>query len=249
MRLVLLAGPVLLAACAAPVAPSEPSERPVPERYTPAAVAEDTAGCTHLATVQQNSCSTWQIYACEPGSPDRTIIEYDNGTPVATVHAVDGLHMEWTRFYRPDRRSDMIFLFDEPDRPLDLDPARKGSSMAYGGVLRETNLEGRYREFRTRNTYAATGETVTVSGRRLHVLEIRYEGERSRSSQQLKSVISGTRLYDPDLGAGIGFRSRTDSTGRDAPAGPYLRDYWPVSIALPGQPGFGVTEPVTECAK
>ncbi|MEL6978140.1 MAG: hypothetical protein AAGM38_05615 [Pseudomonadota bacterium] len=183
--------------------------------------------CEHMATVQQESCRTWQILSCGPRPVDRRIYDYQNGVlkGVADYHGgLVQLHYEdlaEQNFYDlelSEVHKVAIDRLDPRDPRQSLKLTATFDDRVVGATVFQLNLFG-------------ANDSSILDGRQI----LKWSGSTSYTyeSGDLNSSASHSYYYDIELGAVIGVRDRyaTDQ----------IFDYTPVELALPGETGFGET--------
>jgi hypothetical protein len=201
----------LAAACAA--APEERAAEAAPRFAAP-------AGCRLLATVQQRSCATAQVTACDADPAARVTHVFVDGAPFEVVTTVGALET------RIERAGGATMLIDRDDR----DPLAATGPVETRALLRRP--DGAVAAV-ARERFTPAGP-VSLGDRPLRWLARDTAFERDGRVR----AVSGDLFYDAALGAPVGHVIR-------GPEG--ATDRAPAAIALPGEPGFGSLTPATPC--
>lgn len=195
------------------------------------------AGCTHLATVQQRSCSVVQVLSCGPQPADRTLHRSENGKPLTLTDLHRGLLEVSVARIGATSRVEVAYASRAPaDAFAPSDPEAK---FQVAGKVADTGT-GVTLDFR--EAWIGSAGSQPLSGRTL----LGLERHRLLASGDQRQLNVAQIFWDAGLGAPVGIFEALGVNGEDRTARG-RDDRRPVSIAMPGEAGFGSITPAVEC--
>lgn len=211
--------------------------------WTPAAAETFVTpdGCAHLATAQLRSCMAWQVLSCGPSAGDRTVHEFEGGALKGVAQYRNGL-----------LEIDYVDMTGEPaidvtyanEASVDrYDPLKAGARLSLSGEIRIVG-PGLQLSGPTRYESRAAENARTVDGRTVHELTVASAARLEQAGGALDLAAEGLEFYSADIGSVIGYIVQGELAGEEI-----FVDQTPVSLSLPGEPGFGEIDPRTPCAR
>lgn len=196
------------------------------------------AGCESFVTVQNRACSVSVLWRCD-GAPDGDFWEAN--------FSADGLESV-VSYDRDYQWLDAVYSWDqsrEEFTPPAVDPISRDTLLATGidtfdFSMRRVTPDRRY-DIRVVGADMLTGKTTTIDGYELD--EVRTRLEIIDDAGVTEYASQGVQYYSRDLG--LFFTGAEEVFGPDGET-----SFWddrPADIILPGEPGFGTTEPLYGC--
>ena len=196
------------------------------------------SGCESFATVQNRACSVSVMWRCEV-APEGDFWEAN--------FSFEGLE-SIVAYDRDYQWLDAAYSWDssrEAFAPPAVDPISRGDLLETGidtfdFTMHRVTPDRRY-DIRVVGADMLTGITATIDGYMLDEVKTRLEIIDADGVVEYAS--KGTQYYSRDLG--LFFYGPEEVTGPEGDVSTY--DDRPADIILPGEPGFGDTEPLYGC--
>ena len=195
-------------------------------------------GCEAFVTVQNRACTVSLLWRCNV-SPEGDIWEATfSPDGLDSVVSYDHDYQWLDAAYSWDRSREE---FDPPATdPISLGDLLETGSDTYDFLMRRSTPDRRY-QIRVTGADMLTGATVTIDGFLLDEVETRLEIVDDEGVTEYAS--QGTQFFSRDLGL---FFLGPEKVLRPGGETSQYNDS-PVDIILPGEPGFGATEPLYDC--
>lgn len=193
-------------------------------------------GCTGFLTVQMKGCMAVNFWRCE-ADPDQTWTGLFDDAGLASVSVFDD-ELQWLDAYFNYDKTREVTLLPAAD-PISVTELMKTGEDRFAFEVESTGGDGAMRLAVTGHD-RLTGREVEIDGVGLKEVATRLDITRPDGSSDYSA--EGHQYLWPEMRV---FLFGVETIAAGGPADTY--DNTPVDIILPGEPGFGASEPLYEC--